>query len=49
MTNPWGYLLGILIGSLFIGVVAPTLVDFRGDSNDEGEAMSEDDVEIAFV
>lgn len=49
MTNPWGYLLGILIGSLFIGVVAPALVDFRGDSDDEGEAMSEDDVEIAFV
>jgi len=48
MTNPWGYLIGIAIGALFIGFVAPALVDFNVDPDAEDETISEDDIDISF-
>lgn len=45
MVNPWGYLIGIAIGGLFIALAATALVDFREDS---AEDVSEDDIEISF-
>lgn len=45
MVNPWGYLIGIAVGGLFIAITSTALVDFRDDSAEE---VSEDDIEISF-
>lgn len=45
MVNPWGYLIGIAVGGLFIAIASTALVDFRDDSAEE---VSEDDIEISF-
>ena len=45
MTNPWGYLIGILVGGLFIAFASTALVDFREDASED---VSEDDIEISF-
>lgn len=45
MVNPWGYLIGILVGGLFIAFASTALVDFREDT---AEDVSEDDIEISF-
>lgn len=46
MTNPWGYLIGIAVGGLFIAIAATAFVDFRSESTEED--VSEDDIEISF-
>ena len=45
MVNPWGYLLGIAVGGLFIAFASTALVDFREESEED---VSEDDIEISF-
>lgn len=49
MTNPWGYVLGYLVGALFIGIVAPIVCDFNVSSEEESsEDVDLDDIEITF-
>jgi PTS system fructose-specific IIC component len=48
MTNPWGYLIGMAVGALFIGFVAPLVADFNVDPDAEDETMTEDEVQISF-
>lgn len=45
MVNPWGYLIGIAVGGLFIALASTALVDFREDTSED---VSEDDIEISF-
>ena len=45
MVNPWGYLLGIAIGGLFIAFASTALVNFREEKEED---VSEDDIEISF-
>lgn len=45
ITNGWAYLVGIIVGALFIAIVAPMVVDFN-DSSEEVDELSEDDIEI---
>lgn len=47
MVNPWGYILGIIVGGLFIAFAATALVDFKAE-DEAGESLSEDDIEISF-
>lgn len=44
----WAYLVGMLVGALFIAFVAPLLANFNVDPESEDETMTEDDVEISF-
>lgn len=46
-SNKLGYIGGILVGALFIGIVAPMLVDFS-DTGSQEEEISLDDIEINF-
>lgn len=48
MVNPWAYLIGIAIGSLFIAFAATALVDFNVDPNNVEEDVNEEDIEISF-
>lgn len=48
MQSPWGYLIGIAVGGLFIALAATTLVDFNVDPDAEEESVDEDDIEISF-
>lgn len=49
MVNPWGYLLGLAVGGLFIGILAVLLVDFNVDPEEASEeGVSEDDIDISF-
>lgn len=48
MQNPWGYLIGIAVGGLFIAIAATALVDFNVDPDASEEDVSEDDIEISF-
>lgn len=48
MTNPWGYIAGFLVGALFIGFVAPLLVDFNVSDEDSEESVDIDDIDISF-
>ena len=43
--NGWAYLIGIIVGALFIAIVAPLVVDFNEDTQ-ISEEISEDDIEI---
>ena len=43
--NGWAYLVGIIVGALFIAIVAPMVVDFNEDTQ-ISEEISEDDIEI---
>ncbi len=45
MVNPWGYIIGIIVGGLFIAIASTALVDFREDTTED---VSEDDIEISF-
>lgn len=45
--NGWAYLIGLLAGSLFIGYVAPLVVNFKDDPS-KSEDISVDDIEISF-
>ena len=45
ITSGWAYLVGIIVGALFIAIVAPIVVDFN-DSSEEVDELSEDDIEI---
>lgn len=47
MQNPWGYLIGIAVGGLFIAFAATALVDFNV-SDDMEEKVNVDDIEINF-
>ena len=40
-------LFGIIVGALFIAIVAPMVVDFN-DDKDEEETISVDDIEIVI-
>ena len=44
----WAYLVGMLVGALFIAFVAPLLANFNVDPDSADETMTEDDVEISF-
>ena len=48
MQNPWGYLIGIAVGGLFIALAATALVDFNVDPDAAEEDVSADDIEISF-
>ena len=47
MTGGLAYLDGIIVGALFIAIVAPMVVDFN-DDKDEEETISVDDIEIVI-
>ena len=47
ITGGWAYLVGIIVGALFIAIVAPMVVDFN-DSEDDKETMSIDDIDIVI-
>lgn len=45
----WAYLIGILVGAAFIGLVAPALVNFnKTDDLEDSEDIVEDEIEISF-
>lgn len=46
--NGWAYLVGMLVGALFIALVAPMVADFSVDPEAEDETMTEDDIDISF-
>ena len=49
MTNPWGYILGFLVGGLFIGFLAPLVADFKTEAEDsDGSDVDIDEIEISF-
>ena len=45
ISNGWAYLVGIIVGALFIAIVAPMVVDFN-DNQDTDQELTEDDIEI---
>lgn len=47
ISGGWAYLVGIIVGALFIAIVAPMVVDFN-DTNDEEETISIDDIDIVI-
>lgn len=47
LKNGWGYLLGLLVGALFIAIFSTMLVDFTNAGNEEVET-NEEDIEISF-
>lgn len=47
LTNGWAYLAGILVGSLFIAVLAPRFADFTVDP-ETTEEVDVDEIEISF-
>ena len=48
MTNGWAYLVGLLAGALFIGIVAPLLVDFNVETEADSSDVNIDEIEISF-
>ena len=38
----------MLVGALFIAIVAPMVVDFNVDTENEEETLSEEDIDISF-
>ena len=48
ISNGWAYLVGMLVGALFIAIVAPMVVDFNVDTENEEETLSEEDIDISF-
>ncbi|MFT8407465.1 PTS fructose transporter subunit IIC [Liquorilactobacillus nagelii] len=46
--NGWAYLVGLLVCSLIIGVLAPLCVDFNDTTRESDESMDESDIEINF-
>ncbi len=48
VSNGWAYLVGMLVGALFIAIVAPMVADFNIDPELEEETMDADDVEITI-
>ena len=48
MTNGWAYLVGLLAGALFIGVVAPLLVDFNVETEADSSDVDIDEIDISF-
>ena len=47
ISNGWAYLIGILVGALFIAIVSTLVVDFTSDEQEE-ETMSLDDIDIVI-
>ena len=47
ITSGWAYLIGIIVGALFIAIVAPMVVDFN-ENDDEKETISIDDIDIVI-
>lgn len=47
ISGGWAYLVGIIVGALFIAIVAPMIVDFN-DTKDDEETISIDDIEIVI-
>ena len=45
ITNGWAYLVGLIVGAIFIAVVAPMFVDFNAEEETK-ETMTEDDIDI---
>lgn len=48
LQNPWGYLIGIAVGGLFIALASTALVDFNVDPDNMEEDVNVDDIEISF-
>lgn len=48
MVNPWGYLIGIAVGGLFIALASTALVDFRAEDPTGDSDVDLDDIEISF-
>ena len=47
ITSGWAYLVGIIVGALFVAIVAPMVVDFN-ENDDEKETISIDDIDIVI-
>lgn len=48
ITNGWAYLVGIIVGALFIAIVSTMLVDFNDESDSSEEDIDIDDIEITI-
>ncbi|NCC54010.1 MAG: PTS fructose transporter subunit IIC [Erysipelotrichia bacterium] len=48
ITNGWAYLVGILVGALFIAIVSTMLVDFNDDKETSEEEVNIDEIEISI-
>lgn len=48
VTHGWAYLVGILVGAIFIAVVASLLVDFNDDTKSGSDDVNVDEIEISF-
>ncbi len=48
ITNGWAYLVGLLVGALFIAIVSTILVDFTENTEELGEDISFDEIEISI-
>ncbi len=48
MINPWGYLIGLAVGGLFIAFASTALVDFNIDPDAMEEDVDVDDIELSF-
>ncbi|MBO8434271.1 MAG: PTS fructose transporter subunit IIC [Tyzzerella sp.] len=45
ISSGWAYLVGLIVGALFIAIVAPIFVDFNAE-DDTKETLTEDDIDI---
>lgn len=48
ISSGWAYLVGILVGALFIAVVSTIFVDFNVSTEETEESVDLEDIEIAF-
>lgn len=48
ISSGWAYLVGILVGALFIAVVSTIFVDFNVNTEETEESVDLEDIEIAF-
>lgn len=46
ISNGWAYLVGILVGALFIAIVSTIFVNFNVGS--DTESVTEEDIDISF-
>lgn len=48
ISNGWAYLVGILVGALFIAIVSTIFVDFNVTEEAGTESVAEEDIDISF-
>ena len=48
VTHGWAYLIGILVGSLIIALLATLVVDFNEGDEGKSEDIDIDEIEISF-